>query len=291
MSAKFFLTGGTGLLGKCLAVELAALGEVVPARHIEGAPPGKDYPAVAIEDPSSVFAALDGKGYTHVVHSAAARSPEQCMADPAFAYLVNAVAVEHIAAACRRNGIKLIFISTDYVFPGSAPPYREECKPLPVNVYGRSKLAGEYAARGVQQHLIARIPALWSLDPGESRSPLKAFLDKLRAGKPFPCENRLVRHYSLADDIAKAVAFCAGKNMCGTIHLSAGESQTKADFARAIARHFGFDPGLVVNAPQPEGEDSRPQDSTLDTGLYRSHEGPHIRGVSEVFADCVKDRK
>lgn len=288
MQTKIFLTGGTGLLGKCLAGELAAFGDVVPAAHREEGPRGKHYPKINVEDASSVFAALDGKDYTHLVHAAAIRSPEQCLADPAYAYLVNAVAVEHLAAACTRNGIKLIYISTDYVFPGVAAPYRESCKPYPINVYGRTKLAGEYAARSVEKHLVVRVPALWSDDPNDERGPLKAVLDKFRAGKPFPAENRFVRHYTLASDIAKAATFCITQNMSGIVHLSAGESQTKADFFRAAGKHFGFDPDLVVNAPQPEGEDTRPQDSTLDTSFYRSHDGPHIRGLSEVLADLRK---
>lgn len=285
---KIFLTGGTGLLGSLLAGEMSRFAEVIAAGHQAPGKDGEPAGRLNIEDRGAVDAALDGKGYTHVVHSAAIRVPEDCLRDPGRAYAVNAVAVEFIAAACRRNNAKLVYISTDYVFPGTTPPYNEDCRPLPVNIYGRTKLAGEYAARSVEPHLICRIPALWGRDPGDARSPLKAFLEKLRAGKPFPVESTLVRHYTSADDAARAVAFCVEKNFAGVVHISAAESQTKADFARAVARHYGYSPDLVINAGQPTSEDRRPRDTTMDTSLYRSRGGPHVRGLSEVFADTPK---
>ncbi len=285
MSMKVFITGGTGLLGSCLTKELSAFADVTTAVHSAPAQEGIKTTHIDLEDEQSIRAALDGKGYTHVVHSAAIRNPEECLNNRERAYRINSVAVEYIADCCAKNGMKLIYISTDYVFPGTAAPYREQCSPQPINVYGRTKLAGEYATKAVEKHLIARIPALWANDPEDSKSPLKGFIEKFKAGKPFPVENKLVRHYTLAEDIAKALAFCIEKDMAGIIHLSSGESQTKADFARAVGKQYGFDPSLIINAGQSENEDTRPCDSSLDTVLYRSHDGPHIRGLSEVLAD------
>ncbi len=281
MCMKILVTGGKGLLGTHLAAALAGFADVVVASHSDTAGSA----ALAIDNQAQVDAALDNGDFSHVVNCAAIRDPEECMKDPARAYLVNAVAVEYIAQACRRNNIKLVQISTDYVFPGTTPPYRETCDTLPVNVYGRTKLAGEFAARATPNFIVARIPALWDSDPENPRSPLYSFVQKFRAGKPFPVENRWVRHYTLAGDIAKALAFCIEKNMLGIIHLSASESQSKADFARDIGKFFGYDPELVINAAPPEQADVRPPNSALDASFYRAHNGPYIRGVSEVFHD------
>ncbi|MDR0361853.1 MAG: SDR family oxidoreductase [Planctomycetota bacterium] len=283
---KILVTGGTGLLGSRIAREAARFADVVPAGHRASGKGGASV-ALDIENADEVRRTIVDGGFTHVVHSAAIRDPEECLADPARAYRVNAVAVEYIAAACREAGATLVHVSTDYVFPGTTPPYREECRPQPINVYGRTKLAGEFAARAVDGCLVTRVPALWSADPEDARSPVKGFVEKLRAGKALPVENTLVRHFTLADDAAVGIAFCVEKKLSGVIHIAAGESQTKADFVRAVARHFGCDPGLVVDAGVSGGGDRRPKDSTLDTSLYRSHGGPHIRGMGEVFADLA----
>lgn len=266
------------MLGRCLARELAEFGEVRIAGHSAGG----DI-RLNVESQTSWREATGG-GITHVINCAGVRSPEDCLRDPSWAYMVNSLAVEYAARAADEMEAFLLHVSTDYVFPGDKPPYKEEDKPDPVNLYGRTKLAGEYAARTARRHLVARIPALWRADPTDPRSPTHGFIEKLRAGRSFQVENALVRHYSTADDIAAAIRFCIMSDMEGIINLSADETQTKAEFVRALAKKHGFDPGLIVNGGQPKGEDRRPHDSSLDTTRYRLAGGPRIRGVSEVLA-------
>lgn len=281
---RMLLTGASGVLGSHLVGALAALGELIAAGHSRPARGGVENIRLDITDARQVDELLDSGRFTHFIHPAAVRTPEECVADPARAYLVNAVAVEYIAAACCRNGVKLTYISTDYVFAGDNPPYAEEARPNPINIYGRSKLAGEYAARTVPGHLVARIPILWSEDPDDPKANVKPILDEYRKGKPFAVENVLIRHYSPVGNIAAAIAFCLGHGVTGTVHLSAVESQRKADFARLVGRRYGFDPELVRNGGIPEGTEVRPQDPSLDTTYYQSLGGPRIRGLSEALS-------
>jgi len=77
---------------------------------------------------------------------------------------VNAQAVEHLAAACTRHGVRLFHVSTDYVFNGEGKrPYLEEDPPEPVGAYGRSKYLGEKAAADTPRHLILRTAWLYGL--------------------------------------------------------------------------------------------------------------------------------
>lgn len=277
---KILLTGASGLLGSHLAEALSKSNEVTRA-GLSRIPDGGVKLDVSRRDEVQTFFG-DGE-YDAVVHAAAIPSPEQCAKDPAAAYLVNTVAVEYLAEACADNDMKLVYVSTDYVFDGSEPPYREDSRPAPVNLYGRTKLAGEFAAKSAPRWLVTRIPALWGEDPDNPKANQKAFLDQYRRGEPFSAEDVLVRHYSLAADIASAIAFCVDKGMMGTVHLSARESQTKAELARAVGRFHGFDPALVLDAGVPVDAEPRPFDPTLDPSLYESLGGPHIRGLSEVL--------
>ncbi len=279
---RLFITGGTGLLGSKLAVELGRRHDAVAAGHSKPVRNGDREVALDITNPADIARELDGRGYDLVVHTAAIRSPEECARDPLRAYRVNAVAVEYLAEACRRNGIKLVYIATDYVFSGTRPLYKEDAATGPVNMYGRTKLAGEVAAMSVPAHLSVRVPIMWSDDPVHSAVSQKDFLEKFRRGERTAVEAVLVRHYCHAADIAAAIAFCIDKGLSGRVNLSARESQTKADYARAVARMHGFDPGLVEDAGMPDGNAERPHDPGLDPGYYESLGGPRIRGLSEV---------
>src|SRR3984893_1897583 len=85
-----------------------------------------------------------------VVNTAAMHHVDNCEKEPGNAYAVNAIGVRNLAAITRSLGATLIHLSTDYVFDGrKGTPYIEEDAPLPLQVYGNSKLAGEFYARAL----------------------------------------------------------------------------------------------------------------------------------------------
>jgi dTDP-4-dehydrorhamnose reductase len=101
-----------------------------------------------ITDAAAVKAAVDGSDV--VVNAAAWTDVDGAEADEAGATAVNGTGAWNVAAACSASGSRLIHISTDYVFAGDADsPYQEDSPTDPVNAYGRSKLAGEWAVRGL----------------------------------------------------------------------------------------------------------------------------------------------
>lgn len=82
-----------------------------------------------------------------IIHCAAYTAVEKAEDEPSICHAVNADGTKHIAAACRKIGAKLIYISTDYIFGGAGSDLLETDSPKnPLNVYGQSKLRGEEAA-------------------------------------------------------------------------------------------------------------------------------------------------
>uniref|UniRef100_UPI000ADB98E1 SDR family oxidoreductase n=1 Tax=Rhodothermus marinus TaxID=29549 RepID=UPI000ADB98E1 len=84
---------------------------------------------------------------TVVINCAAMTQVDRCEIEKEACWRVNVEAVETLARLCRQFGARLIQVSTDFVFDGTAGPYRETDRPNPINFYGRSKLASENVVR------------------------------------------------------------------------------------------------------------------------------------------------
>nr|WP_255668602.1 dTDP-4-dehydrorhamnose reductase [Methanocella sp. CWC-04] len=96
-----------------------------------------------ITDRNAVLSVIESLGPGLVINSAAYTNVDGCEDTQELAYDVNGRAPGYIAEGCARAGATLVHYSTDYVFDGSMKEYREWDTTNPINVYGKSKLAGE----------------------------------------------------------------------------------------------------------------------------------------------------
>lgn len=131
---KTILFGAGGMLGH-------ALRDVFPHAVFPG---HKD---VDITDENAVREIIRQHSPVTVINAAAYTDVDGCEDNPDQAFIVNGKAPGIIAAACAEYGATLVHYSTDYIFDGTCREYRENDIPNPVNVYGKSKLAGETAIR------------------------------------------------------------------------------------------------------------------------------------------------
>jgi len=102
-----------------------------------------------------------------IINTAAFHQVDECEKNPQKSFLVNTAAVKNLAEICREKNISLVHISTDYVFGLDKKrriPYTEDDLPGPVNIYGISKLAGEYCIRYIlEKYFIIRPAALFGV--------------------------------------------------------------------------------------------------------------------------------
>ena len=125
-----------------------ALGEVLAPRHEISAASHRE---VDITDGKAIAHAIETAHPDAVVNAAAFTDVDACESQPELAFCVNAEGPRNIALACKRLGVPMMHISTDYIFDGvKQEPYVEEDEARPLSVYGRSKLEGE---REVQKNL------------------------------------------------------------------------------------------------------------------------------------------
>ncbi len=145
---KILLTGKNGQIGWELAHALAPLGEVIAF----------DRGGLDLAVPDQIVGAVRSVRPDVLINAAAYTAVDRAETEPDAAHAVNAAAVAILAEEAKRLHALLIHFSTDYVFDGvKVTPYVEEDRPNPINVYGRSKLAGEQAIRSIDgPHLILR---------------------------------------------------------------------------------------------------------------------------------------
>lgn len=155
---KILITGATGRLGGVLARHYDLRYELIcPGRGM-----------LDLSRPESVNASLLGMDYDLLINCAGITSPDACAREPELALRVNAESPAVMAAECKRRGVRMIQISTDYVFGGEVDaPLSEETSARPVNHYGATKLAGEQAVLTVStEALVARVS--WLFGGGNS---------------------------------------------------------------------------------------------------------------------------
>jgi dTDP-4-dehydrorhamnose reductase len=141
--SKILLTGGSGLLGSVLR----RLDPTIVA-------PGLD--ALEMTDPASLRATIEHHAPAIILHAAAVTQIAAVRKAPAEALRVNIAGTAELAALAAEHGIRLVYVSSDYVYADTPGPHREEEPLLPLNEYSWTKLGGECAVRLVPGSLIIR---------------------------------------------------------------------------------------------------------------------------------------
>lgn len=274
------MTGGAGQLGRDLALALA--GQVPPGgrRRALYGPEGPveipgtevvttDHRTLPVEDRAAVLGAVASLRPDVIVHAAAHTDVDGCEADPDRAFLVNALGTRHLAEAAVGRGAHLVYLSTDYVFDGTADrPYREWDTPRPLSVYGASKLAGELECPpgstivrtswvcGFAGANMVKTALRLAAGTGELR-----FVDDQRGSPTFTA------------DLAAALVTLATDRRPGVFHVTNRGETTWYGFVRAVLAAAGHDPDrvrpvttgeLVPRRPAP-----RPANSVLDNAALR----------------------
>ena len=158
---RFLVTGSGGQLGICLVRQIGA-----GAGHALAAAPG--HAQLDVADRAAVGAALDAARPDAVVNAAAFTWVDRCETERELAWRVNAEAPGVIAQECAARGIRLVHVSTDYVFDGEASrPYTEEDPVSPRTEYGRGKLEGERRVGDAMPGALV-VRTSWVFGPGRN---------------------------------------------------------------------------------------------------------------------------
>jgi dTDP-4-dehydrorhamnose reductase len=289
MKVMIAVIGAEGQVGKDVCEEFEKQGDVVHRlTHAQ----------MNVESPHSVDAVLSALAPHVIVNTAAFHHVEQCEQNPEKAFAINAVGARNVAKTASRLGALVIHVSTDYVFDGNKnQPYLETDRPQPLNVYGNSKLAGEYFVSSVcPRHFVLRTSALYGKNPCRAKGGLNfvELMRKLaREGKDIKVvDSEFVTPTSTAD-VARQIVKLSRCDAYGLYHATAEGSCSWYDFASEIFALSDLRPSLkVASSSDFPSKVQRPAYSVLENSGLKAIGmnvfGPWQEGLREYLGAPVE---
>jgi dTDP-4-dehydrorhamnose reductase len=195
------------------------------------------------------------------------------------AHQVNAVAPGNLARAAARHGSRLVQVSTDYVFDGSATaPYAEDAPTGPRSVYGRTKAAGEVAVREAapDHHLVVRTAWLYGAN-GPCFPRTIARLARER-GAVSVIDDQVGQPTWTADVAALVLRLVRAGVPAGTWHATSSGETTWFGFARRVVESAGLAPDVVGPADSASFPTAAPRPAYSVLG----HEKLYAHGIEPI---------
>src|SRR3989338_1006310 len=213
---KILVTGASGLLGK-KTMELLSLSKRFEVIGTYLTHPNEMIYKLDITNKISVEAFFHDFNFDIVIHAAALDDADYCEKDKELCENINVIGTMNLVDVCKKNGKKLLFVSSDYIFDGDRPPYTEDSAPHPVNFYGVTKLEGE-----------------------------EIILD-----------NEIIKYPTLTEDIAQSILALISVDAKGIFNTGSDEGITKYQWAKKIAQFYGYTEDSIFenkespSAPRP----------------------------------------
>jgi len=269
-------TGASGLLGRAILRALAPHTDwQVRGTGFSRAAPPLD--RLNLRDRTAVTAYIKTLRPDVIIHSAAERRPEVSEKDPTATEDLNVAVTRDLARLAAGLNAWMIYLSTDYVFDGTQPPYHPDDPTHPLNTYGRSKRDGELAMREeLRDGAILRVPILYGEVERLSESAVTIIAENILQGrKPLTLDDWAVRYPTLTDDVAVVCRQMvehrfSNPGFAGTFHWSGNEPMTKYGMAMRMAPLLGYDPACLRANPAPGGGPPRPRNARLDCAILEA---------------------
>ncbi|MBD3234579.1 MAG: sugar nucleotide-binding protein [candidate division Zixibacteria bacterium] len=269
MSDKIMITGAAGFLGYHLTFLLSDDYTVAGTFHekMTSVVPVQLY-KVDITDPESVESCVDIFKPDYLVHAAACADVDWCEKNPEEAMRVNRDGSAHVAEICVKHSIPLILISTDLVFDGKKGDYIEKDDPNPINLYGKSKLAGERRVLDISgDNIVFRVALLFGPDSPFKKGYIVGTMEKIRNGEKAYFFKDQYRTPLYTADVASAIDHVVQRKPSGGVyHLSGPDKLNRYEFGLKMQEAYGFKdefliPALMEDLPELM---PRPKDVSLN---------------------------
>lgn len=252
---RILVTGVKGQLGHDVVNELTKRGHT---------PIGVDVEEMDITDAAAVEQEMKKEPLDAVIHCAAYTAVDPAEDNREVCMRVNAEGTRNIARVCRELDIKMVYISTDYVFDGEGErPWEPDDARNPLNVYGESKYQGELAVEEyLDKYFIVRIAWVFGVN---GKNFIKTMLRLAKDHKEINVVNDQTGSPTYTYDLAVLLADMVETEKYGRYHATNEGLCTWYEFAKEIFAQAGVDVKLnPVSSEEFPAKARRPHNSRMD---------------------------
>ncbi len=277
---RLLVIGASGLLGNKL-IQLGKDRFEMSGTYKEHAIKSGGMHFLDVSDMRSALKVIDKVKPDCVIDTHALSNLDYCEAHPEEAWRVNVEGSKNVAEACKKQGSKYIFISTDDVFDGKKLRYTEKDKPNPVNYYGKTKLIMEYALSALDMnYIVARTAVLYGTG-GLGKSSFATWLiQRLRSKEKVRIVTDQRNNPTLTDNLAEFLFKLYEKDESGLFHITGKESMSRYDFSKEIARAFGLDASLITPITTPELNQIAPRPGNVNLVSEKAERATGLRTLT-----------
>jgi len=284
---KILVTGANGQLGTDLCKALQEF-NVMSLTHND----------IEIGNLSSVRQVFSEYQPDIIINTAAYVRVDECETNQDKAFLVNALGARNVAVIAQELGAKLIHISTDYIFGGEAglrtTPYTEFDRPVPISVYGKSKLAGENLVQHLcTKYFIIRTSVLFGIAgaSGKGGNFVETMLRLAWEQDELRVVNDQVFSPTYTKDLAKKIVELIDTEYYGIFHITNKGVCSWYEFAKEILNMAGLKTQVIpVTSDQYPTPAKRPRFSVLDNYHLRLLGMDDMRPWQEALRDYMRER-
>jgi dTDP-4-dehydrorhamnose reductase len=230
---------------------------------------------------------LKQHGVSHAVIAAGMSKIAACESDPVLSRKINVLGTVELATQLCDQGIKVIALSSDYVFDGSTGLYGEASPVAFVNEYGRQKAGMEELLIKTcgENVLILRLSKVFDMVRG-SRTLLDEMAGMLTRRETVLAARDQLFCPTCIDDVVEVIVKLMATDVSGVMHLCAPQRISRFELARSVAEAFGADANLVKGISLKDlGENfSRP----LDTSMICDRLGHHVKHDFMAIKACIE---
>ena len=293
---NILITGGSGLLGQYLNIELSKSHRIYTLYNSgEGNCINYNSSGLDIRNSEKLLELFTTFKPNIVIHAAAVSNPLIANSlDPKLVYSTNVTATKNIAELCDKFPAKLVYISTDLVYAGyRGPMLKEDAKLIPVSLYAETKLMGEVKIQETfNNFLILRCALLYGIGIGNKRNHFQQMYESLKAGNPVKLFSDQYRTPLSFLEAARIIIKLCDKNVkTEVVNVGGKERVSRVEMGEILCSITGFDNNLIQKISMNDIPDyPAVEDVSLDTSKLKSY-GIKQKSIGGSVEEILESQK